>query len=319
MSKYNDPKYIGLKSGKLEVIDFGYDDNNNFMWLCKCSCNTTSPKLYSPSKVFNGRVQSCGCNKINNRSVKYRSKEYINQIYAGLKVIGISSPCGKYDGTMWECMCTCCGAIRNFPAKHVVSGRYTSCGSVECRRLLKLNKSKYDNEKFIGRTFGNLKVERISYRQESNTTSVYWECECTVCGNKCIFPAHSVARGNNSSCGCTKSIGEKYIKEVLDKYNIVYNQEVKFKGLVGINGGNLRFDFAVIDRKGNKKLIEYDGAQHDEASLYQNTCWDIERVLLHDKLKSEFCEKNKIELVRISKRFKSVDDAEKYLLNNNII
>lgn len=320
MSKYNDDKYLGFKSGKLTVVGFGYTDTNNFRWICKCSCGETPPKMYSPSKVFLGKTTSCGCNRINARGTKYTNKEYIGKRYNGLEIVGIGEKSDKYSGTMWLCKCINCGKISSFPAKHVVSGRYTSCISTECRRLLKLNNSKYDNKEFIGKTFSQLEVLDIHYDNEADTTSVYWKCRCKLCGNICSLPAHSIISGNNKTCGCTVvSIHEMMLKSIFEKNDIEFREQVSFNDLVGINGGKLRFDFAIIDREGNKKLIEYDGAQHREDPLHSNSTWDIDRVKKHDKLKDDYCSKHGIELVRISKRFKDEDELENYLIKNKII
>ena len=58
---------------------------------------------------------------------------------------------------------------------------------------------------------------------------------------------------------CSKSQGEKRIIETLRYNKIKYISEKEFKGLVGLKGKNLRYDFYLSDYN---ILIEYDGELH---------------------------------------------------------
>lgn len=96
---------------------------------------------------------------------------------------------------------------------------------------------------------------------------------------------------------CNRSLGEDYIRNELEKYSIEYQREYIFKDLKGINGGNLRFDFALFKNNKIIKLIEYDGKQHFEPS-FGSDC-NFERIKKHDELKNEYVENNNIPLTRI--------------------
>ena len=53
-----------------------------------------------------------------------------------------------------------------------------------------------------------------------------------------------------------KEVWEKLLKE----NNILFKREYTFPDLFGIGGGKLRFDFGILDNRGNLLyLIEYDG------------------------------------------------------------
>lgn len=318
-AKYNDAQYIGFKSGKLTVVGFA-QENNQFRWQCKCECNGNI-KNYHPSKVFLGRIQSCGCEKINNKT-KYTDSSYINKIYNNLQVLGIAKPQGQYDGTIWKCKCLICGREDlEFPAKHVVAGRYTTCGSVDCRRKAGLTNAKYDDPKYIGENFGYLTV--LSF--EPGYTSygarlILWKCKCNICGTIKKISAESVMKGNNISCGCLRLVHEHWIAKILDKHSLKYKQEFTFSKLTGLGGGKLRFDFALFNKQGElTKLIEYDGGQHRDDSEYSTSHWDLERIQIHDELKNEFCNANNIQLLRINKRFNCIESLEKYMIENKII
>ena len=69
--------------------------------------------------------------------------------------------------------------------------------------------------------------------------------------------------GWKQSCGCLSSKGKLKIEKILKENNINYSKEYKFKDLKGINGGQLRFDFAIFNEDNQIDfLIEFDGRQH---------------------------------------------------------
>lgn len=58
-----------------------------------------------------------------------------------------------------------------------------------------------------------------------------------------------------------KEVWEKLkLKKLLKENNILFKREYTFPDLFGIGGGKLRFDFGILDNRGNLLyLIEYDG------------------------------------------------------------
>lgn len=104
--------------------------------------------------------------------------------------------------------------------------------------------------------------------------------------------------GNGRGCPtCCESKGEKEIRKLLEKWNITFKPQFTYDNLIGINRGLLKFDFAVFDNdKSLNFLIEYDGIFHYEKQ-YEND--GHERLAKHDKLKNEYCDINKIKLIRI--------------------
>ena len=107
---------------------------------------------------------------------------------------------------------------------------------------------------------------------------------------------------------CNTSKGEKRIMSVLDSHNIKYKTEQMFDDLVGVGGGQLRFDFGIEDEN---LLIEYDGKQH----YHHVKTWMSEEIFNdlqhHDKMKNEFCDKNGITLLRI--KYTDYDKIEEIL------
>lgn len=69
-----------------------------------------------------------------------------------------------------------------------------------------------------------------------------------------------MSSGHTCTCGCGRnSYGERKIREILEKNNIPFIAEFSPAGLIGINGGALRFDFALVKDNNVYRLIEFDG------------------------------------------------------------
>lgn len=96
---------------------------------------------------------------------------------------------------------------------------------------------------------------------------------------------------------CARSIGEEKIQDVLKNFNIEHIREFKIKGLTGIGGGLLRYDFALLDKNDIFCIIEYDGLQHFEVSFDSPESFEITKA--HDKIKNEYVLSHKIKFIRI--------------------
>lgn len=89
----------------------------------------------------------------------------------------------------------------------------------------------------------------------------------------------------------TISAAEQLIVNELDKYHIKWYREVAFEGFMLTSYSYARYDF-LIELPGGIMIVEYDGAD-----WHQN-----EEQIARDKLKTAFCKKNKIPLVRYNKK-----------------
>jgi hypothetical protein len=111
-----------------------------------------------------------------------------------------------------------------------------------------------------------------------------------------------------------ESKGEKLISEYLKTNNYYYDSQYKFSDCKNMNV--LKFDFAIfLDIKKTKllKLIEYDGElhfkpQHSTRGRYKK----LMEMKINDKIKNEYCENNKIELLRIP--YWQFDEIEQILI-----
>jgi protein-arginine kinase activator protein McsA len=114
---------------------------------------------------------------------------------------------------------------------------------------------------------------------------------------------HQHLTGNISCPKCSKitSIGETVIRELLDKMNIEYIEQHSFKDCKSKH--ILKFDFHLPD---HNTVIEYDGIQHFEPRW--NSQVEFERLKINDKIKTEYCIRNGIKLIRIPyTEFKNIE------------
>jgi len=327
-SKYNDINYIGKIYGNFKIIDFIKDEDGRFAFKCMCLCQEgkENPKydIIAPSKVINGKRISCGC-KANN--VQYNDKNYIGQTFGALTVLEILENQSKGDGVQFRCHCKHCGDDNVIvSARHAVYGRQKSCHRSICRKKEELTHTKYRDTSYIGKQFGYLKVISIIPPNDKNI-GVQWVCECQRDGNIVTLNASAVVRGNSISCGCLNSTAQVYISEILKQYGVPFKAEYSFADLRGSKNRRLRYDFGVLDKKGNLLcLIEYDGGQHRSVkNMYGSTKKQKEenykRQKEHDRLKTEYAKKHNIILYRFYVRDVANNKAkvEQYLKDFGII
>ena len=108
---------------------------------------------------------------------------------------------------------------------------------------------------------------------------------------------------------CNESHGEKYIRTYLDKNNIKYIPQKKFRDLK--DKTYLSYDFYLPD---SNILIEYQGIQHYESvSFNGKDSTDIEKQQEHDNLKRKYAKENGYKLIEISYKINTQDKINTYL------
>jgi len=118
---------------------------------------------------------------------------------------------------------------------------------------------------------GNLNKSRIV---------IYWVMDCPI---------------------CRESLNEKEISKILDEFSISYVRQKKFENCKNVL--NLSFDFFLPERS---ICIEYNGNQHYDAIDHFG---GSDRLIIQkkrDKIKKDFCRKNKIRLIILHYRHKNI-------------
>ena len=215
-------------------------------------------------------------------------KDETGNTYGYLTVIS-RAPNNKDGRAMWNCKCKCGNEIV-VAGKHLRSGNTKSCGCYQRQRATESNLQRAGS--LVGKQFGKLFVEEEAgfIKKSDGRNARIYKCKCE-CGNICYIQHTYLANGDTKSCGCISSHGETEIAQLLKNNNITFQREYIFDDLVDILP--LRFDFAIFNKDGNLAcLLEFQGKQHWQKSngFYNDT------LIIHDKLKKDYCEKNKIPL-----------------------
>lgn len=141
----------------------------------------------------------------------------------------------------------------------------------------------------------------ISYVSGYTNKATRCRWKCNLCGAEWHNTPNNVIR--LGSCpSCKMSSGERRIKLLLDEHGVSYIHQYIFEDLKGINGGTLRFDFAILEDGQLSHLIEFDGKQHTKAVDYFGGTEQFEILKQNDKLKEKYCQAHGIKLIRIKYR-----------------
>jgi very-short-patch-repair endonuclease len=111
-----------------------------------------------------------------------------------------------------------------------------------------------------------------------------------------VNTAYQALQGN----GCSSCSESKSVAKYLDKNNISYYRQHKFSDCKNVF--QLPFDFYLPKYR---TAIEFDGKQHYEPMEFFGGLDAYNRLKVNDKIKSDYCEDNYIDLIRI--RYDQID------------
>ena len=221
---------------------------------------------------------------------------------------------GRNREHYYECDCDCGEKSVRVGRQSLLKGDTKSCG---CAHKDAGDRIK---ENLIGQRFGRLIVidsapNRIS--ASGKTRSIMWLCRCS-CGNEISALGFSLKKGDTTSCGCRKSSKyEDYTEEYLQHLgfikNATYFREKTFPNLLGVGGGNLRFDFYCIANDGTELVIECQGEQHFRPAKWYGGQSYFKKLKKHDAIKKEYCLKHGIQLIEVPYTDITKDDVWKRL------
>ena len=176
----------------------------------------------------------------------------------------------------------------------------------------------------IGQKYGLLTViGDAGYKKQSDGKRRHYSIVQCDCGSDPIeIMDNKLQNGNNVSCGCISSKGEKIIESYLKKENIQYIREYSFSDCINPKTNRkLRFDFGIIINNDLYCLIEFDGRQHiygPDTSYWGHTTDTLEDIMYRDNLKNSYCINNNIKLIRISySQMNQIENILKEVLPND--
>lgn len=268
---------VGKRFGRLVVESFSCSRNQSRWWMCRCDCGN---KCEVQTRLLNnGSTKSCGCLQ-KERTSQTKLEDLTGKVFNDIYVVSISDK--KSGRVHWNCICHC-GNQFIASAKNLKSGNTKSCG---CTRYNKTHDRFTD---LTGKIYNNLLVKKFI---EKDGHKYIWQCECLLCGKICNVESINIKNGHTTSCGCRISKKEFEIAQILDQYNIRYQQQKKFIGCK--NKKHLRFDFYLPDYG---IAVEYDGEFHYNG--VENSGNNLSYQQNNDAIKTQYCEDNDIVLLRI--------------------
>ncbi|HSQ89721.1 hypothetical protein, partial [Romboutsia sp.] len=306
---YMELKYVKPKSGmnKNEVNeltkDYIYlcddvfiDIRHKHNWKCKCGNIIYSRKWVDIKFKQAIKCEECKYNEIEQRYKHEVEKtgeyEYIRSFRQGDmlpngKVVK-GSPCIQvrhlYCGRVYE----------------VKSGQFINVG-IRCSKCCQ----KYENSiaHYIEVDLGS-PLEK--YWSKYNKINPYhtFKCSKNRIWIKCENSKHSdyetypyvFTKGHRCKF-CSTSKGEERIENYLIKNKINHVPQKEYSGLIGINNGNLSYDFYLSDYN---LLIEYQGGQHERyVKGMHSSQEDFKKQQEHDRRKKKYSENNNIKLLEI--------------------
>lgn len=196
------------------------------------------------------------------------------------------TPLYYIKGGKWHCKCKC-GTELDVDTRNLNSGHTKSCGCLQRERA--------SNNTFDMSNYETEQLKVISRDGSDEQGVALWKVLCKHCGNTFTTRGSSIRAGYVKSCGCVHSLGEQNITKLFLENDIEFSTQYTFPDLVGVNGGKLRFDFAVFKDQKLSHLLEYNGEQHYN---HAEGSWSesYETLIANDERKRQYCEEKGISL-----------------------
>ena len=255
----------------------------------ECECLICHKPFYMTPE---GLLKGYGHQKCSNIALgKKRTKsheQFKNELLAINPNIVLTS---TYFGTHKKigCHCKACGHNWNAMPSNLTKAGCPKCGNVKSGLFHKYTDDTFSQKLRDSSVGSTLCGDYLGIFEKT-------KFKCLICG--CVYEAipHHVITGHTNCPECNLSKGERKIYNFLKDNKINFEYEKKFSSLVGVNGGELSYDF-YLPTYG--KLIEYQGSQHERPIEYFGGDSYFKIQIEHDKKKREYARDNCIDLIEI--------------------
>lgn len=248
-----------------------------------CKCNVCGYEWMStPHELLRGS----GCIKCFREKLKLTNEEFIERMKnINPNIIFLS----KYIDNKTKIKCKC--LIDNYEWEATPNKLLMGRGCPKCA-----NKIIIDDE-FKNKVYSINQDIIVLEKYKNRSTKLLCQCKYNSHHKWEALPGNLL---HGTGCPyCVESKGEKKIRKFLEENRISFSQEYWFEDCRDKNP--LPFDFYLPEYN---ICIEYDGKQHFEIvnfyGVNNNKALNIyQNILKHDKIKTEYCFKNNIVLIRI--------------------
>lgn len=247
----------------------------------QCSCGENYSKDWTNFKK-SILCKTCGREKANESSKKY-TLEFVSQVLSDKNFELV----GNYvnSGASFTYRCLICGNTAKTNFGNVLTGR-------QCKKCAGMKKK--TTEEFKEEVF-NLVNDEYEVLGEYLTAHEKIKIKHNKC-NHIYYVSPHLFLMNRRCPKCNTSKGESRIIDFLMNHDIKFESQYRF--IDCRNKIPLPFDFAIFNNEKLIFLIEFDGIQHYEASNWWGEDVFI-KLQKHDQIKTDYCNKNKIKLLRI--------------------
>ena len=280
------------KECKEKGYDLPIEDYKNARTKIKHKC----PKGHIYSQTPHSHLKGRGCPKCN--TTKKVPEHYSKEC----KSKGLDLPIESYinSNTKIKHTCTKGHIYKQLPHSHLEGYGCPYCRTEKVSKLLSKNPQEYLNEckeKGLDLPIEDYKNNKTKIKHKCSKGHVYLQTPCDhLQGNGCPV--------------CNESHGERFIRNYLDKHNIKYIPQKKFKDLKDTKP--LSYDFYLPEYN---TLIEYQGIQHYESVSFNGKDYtDLEKQQEHDKLKKEYAKNNGYKLLTLHYSLDTQEKVDRYLV-----
>ena len=253
--------------------------------------------IVTPASILNG-YSTC-CKKCSSKKRTLTNKDYIKRKQKlGIKIKNIE-PYKGLDINI-DHICPECGEVWKVAPHRILSKNSQRC--LKCSYKYRAKNQKNTQEQVKG-YIESKGCKWIDGKYSGKDSILTYECSCGNLFSRRFSDFKNKEMFRCEKCTSTLSLGELKIKEYLEKNNIKYNQQQKFKDLRGKKKMPLSYDFSILDDKNNiTSLIEFDGIYHFKQGYSTNKEEADKRFKeqkQRDEIKDLYAKENNIPLLRI--------------------
>lgn len=278
-------KELNNINSNIEVM--GDYKNNKTAIKCKCKIDGN---IWSaiPSRL----LQGSGCPICGTKKIKKALKKDNNQFIEELKQKNPNIiPLEEYINatTKIKLKCKLCGNLWSARPHDLLRGK--GCPVCAIKKISQARKK--SNITFIKELKKiNPFIEILEDYVRGSDKIKY---KCNICGNISEIKAQHLLEGIGCNV-CSESHMEKMVRQILLENNIDFLMHHTYDGLVGINNGNLSYDFYLPKYN---VLIECQGEQHEKPIEFFGGEEQFKIQQEHDRRKKEYANEHNISLLEI--------------------
>ena len=268
-----------------DKYDYSLVDYKNSQTKIKIKCNTCG-NIFEQKP--NGHLCGRGCYICRKETIAQKLKKTTEQFIEDAKKVHGD----KYDYSLVDyknneikikIKCNTCGNVfEQIPNNHLHGSGCPFCYGTHKKTIEQFIE---DAKKVHGNKYD---YSLVDYKDANTKVKII----CPIHG---VFEQVPYIHLGGSGCPfCNESRGEKEIARCLENNNIFFEREYKFPDCK--NERFLSFDFRLPNCN---TCIEYDGEQHFKAVEHFGGEEGLKRRQENDKIKTDYCLKNHIRLIRI--------------------